>query len=139
MAYQVTVQYPNGQQLTFKFEKDTVYFGRNEGNDIRLAHSYISGRHFMIQQQRGAFFVQAVGSTNGTLVNGQQLEAQTPQPLHLGDVIQVGPLEIRLEPIVEATIIEKLPSAVVRRPELPPPAPPTVYQEVPEDEPSPMW
>lgn len=166
MAYQVTVQYPNGQQLTFKFEKDSVYFGRLEGNDIRLAHSYVSSRHFMIQQQRGSFFVQDIGSTNGTLVNGQLLEPQTPHAVGLSDVIQVGPLEIRLEPIVDATVIERTPSRIAQTPpeaELPAPAatrppPPlpraaagrqdsafdraaarTSYEEVPADSPSPMW
>lgn len=116
MAYQIIVHYPNGQQLNFKFEQDTVYFGRLEGNDIRLAHSYVSGRHFMVQQRGSSFYVSDVGSTNGTLVNGQQIEAQTPQPLGLGDVIQVGPLEIRVEPIVEATVIEKTPSRLFNAP-----------------------
>jgi predicted component of type VI protein secretion system len=161
MAYQIIVHYPNGQQLNFKFEQDTVYFGRLEGNDIRLAHSYVSGRHFMVQQRGSSFFVSDVGSTNGTLVNGQLIEAQTPQPLGLGDVIQVGPLEIRVEPIVEATVIEKTPSRLMPttgaaaaaagpRPGGPAPIPPspstpsgiaarTQFEDVPPDAPSPMW
>ena len=108
MAFQVTVQYPNGQMLTFPFEKNEVYCGRAQGNDIRLAHSFVSSRHLRIRQQDGRFYVEDVGSTNGTLLNGQTLEANIPQPITPEDAIQLGSLEIRLAPIVEATIIERI-------------------------------
>jgi predicted component of type VI protein secretion system len=108
MAFQVTVQYPNGQLLTFPFEKNEVYCGRAQGNDIRLAHSFVSSRHFRIRQQESRFYVEDVGSTNGTLLNGQNIEAHIPQPITPDDVIQLGSLEIRVASIVEATIIERI-------------------------------
>lgn len=108
MAFQITVTYPNGQVLTFPFEKHEVYCGRAQGNDIRLAHSFVSSRHFRVRQQDGRFFVEDVGSTNGTLLNGQTMEPHIPQSFTPDDRIQVGTLEIRLAPIVEATIIERI-------------------------------
>ena len=108
MAFQVTVTYPNGQVLTFPFEKHEIYCGRAEGNDIRLAHGFVSSRHFRIRQQDGRCFVEDVGSTNGTVFNGQAMEAHIPQPLTPDDRIQVGTLEIRLQPVVDATIIERI-------------------------------
>ena len=142
MAFQVTVTYPNGQVLTFPFEKHEVYCGRAQGNDIRLAHGFVSSRHFRIRQQDGRFFVEDVGSTNGTLLNGQAMEAHIPQSLTPDDRIQVGTLEIRLAPIVEATIIERIsrpfPSGdealrLASRPAAAAVTPPE------SDEPAPLW
>lgn len=142
MAFQVTVQYPNGQVLTFPFEKHEVYCGRAQGNDIRLAHSFVSSRHFRIRQQDGRYFVEDVGSTNGTLLNGQSIEAHIPQPITPDDTIQLGSLEIRLAPIVEATIIERISRPLPAGPEAERLAsrPSAVPVEGPEDDaPAPLW
>jgi predicted component of type VI protein secretion system len=142
MAFQITVQYPNGQLLTFPFEKQEVYCGRAQGNDIRLAHSFVSSRHFRIRQQDGRYFVEDVGSTNGTLLNGQSIEAHVPQPFTPDDAIQLGSLEIRLSPIVEATIIERISRPLPTAPEMERLAsrPSAVPVEGPEgDGPAPLW
>jgi predicted component of type VI protein secretion system len=142
MAFQVTVQYPNGQVLTFPFEKQEVYCGRAQGNDIRLAHSFVSSRHFRIRQQEGRYFVEDVGSTNGTLLNGQTIEAHVPQPITPDDTIQLGSLEIRLSTIVEATIIERISRPLPSGPEAERLAsrPSAMPVEGPvDDEPAPLW
>jgi predicted component of type VI protein secretion system len=142
MAFQVTVQYPNGQVLTFPFEKHEIYCGRAQGNDIRLAHSFVSSRHFRIRQQDGRYFVEDVGSTNGTLLNGQTMEAHIPQPITPDDAIQLGSLEIRLSPIVEATIIERISKPLPAGPEMDRLAsrPAAMPVEGPaDDEPAPLW
>jgi hypothetical protein len=142
MAFQVTVQYPNGQVLTFPFEKHEVYCGRAQGNDIRLAHSFVSSRHFRIRQQEGRFFVEDVGSTNGTLLNGQPIEAHIPQPITPDDAIQLGSLEIRIASIVEATIIERISRPLPAGPEAERLAsrPSAAPVEGPSgDEPAPLW
>lgn len=109
MTFQVILSYPGGDNQTFRFDKDTVYIGRREGNDIQLAFPFVSGRHCMIQVQRGTFFIQDLGSTNGTLVNGQLLQPQTPQRLGPTDKVQIGSLEVRVDMIQDATIIEPVP------------------------------
>lgn len=150
MAYQVLVRYPNGQQLDFQFDKDVVVIGRVDGCDVRLAHTFVSSRHLRIQRQAGRFFVQDLGSTNGTLLNGAPLEARVPQALNPGEAIQLGSLEIFVEPIVDATVIERTPQAP-SRPEpdaqegktLNEPAglprPRAVSTDIPLDAPAPMW
>ncbi|HVS01990.1 MAG TPA: FHA domain-containing protein [Thermoanaerobaculia bacterium] len=139
MSFQLSIRYPNGQVVNFPFEKDEVYCGRAQGNDIRLAHGFVSTRHFRIWQRNGRFFVEDVGSTNGTLLNGQALEAHVPQVMGPDDVIQVGSLEVRLDPIVDATVIERVSRPLpVGEPHVPPTARPRV--EAPDDDaPAPMW
>ena len=141
MSHQIIVRYPNGQVLTFPFDKEEIYCGRSDENQIRLAHSFVSSRHIRLERQGNAFQVRDLGSTNGTLLNGEPLEANIPQPLRTGDTIQVGSLEILLEPVADATIIEKLPKPL-------PPAEPVATRtrsgRIPASapltgEPSPMW
>lgn len=146
MAYQVLVRYPDGQQLDFQFDKDVVVVGRVDGCDIRLQHSFVSSRHLRIQRQGGSYFVQDLGSTNGTNLNGSALQPRVPQALEAGDRIQLGTLEILVDPIVDATIIERTPSPAPREvtdrtmAELPgAPRPRAVSTEIPIDAPAPMW
>ena len=109
MTFMLHIKFPNGKNQSYQFEKETVYLGRRDGNDVKLAFPFVSGRHCSIQYHEGHFFVQDLGATNGTMVNGQTLEPNVPQPVRPGDVVQIGALEIRLEPIQDATIIESVP------------------------------
>ena len=138
MTFQVTIQYPDGRREALRFQKDTVYLGRRRGNDIQLGFPFVSGRHCLFRSQNNRIYVQDLGSTNGTMINGQTLEPQTPQLLHPNDVIQIGTLEIRVEPIPEATIIESVPDLAEPRPA----ASRTVTDRAPAESaggPSAMW
>lgn len=61
--------------------------GRKHENDIQLNDLTVSGRHALIIVKDDAVFVEDLGSTNGTLVNGNHIvHAQ----LQHGNVIQIG-------------------------------------------------
>lgn len=113
MSIQVTIRFPNGNVQTYTFEKNKIFIGRRDGNDIKLPFPYVSGRHVMIQAGAGKFYAQDLGSTNGTLLNGTQLSPHELVPLRESDMIQIGPLEIFVETIQEATIIEQVPDEFV--------------------------
>jgi len=51
---------------------------------------YISRNHFVIYTERGRFYIQDVGSKNGTWLNGRPIKGLNPQPLKHGDVITVA-------------------------------------------------
>ena len=70
--------------------------GREGENDIPLARDeFSSGRHARFEPRRDGVWVEDVGSTNGTYVNGVRLTS--PKKLSSGDVIRVGETDLRFE------------------------------------------
>ena len=63
--------------------------GRAGGADIALAgDSFVSSRHARFWTEAGGLWVEDLGSTNGTTVNGRTVSARTA--LAPGDRVQVG-------------------------------------------------
>ena len=72
----------------YPLDKDTISIGRKHDNDIQLNDLTVSGRHAMIiNTQPEQVFVEDLGSTNGTLVNGNHVKKIA---LKHGDVVQMG-------------------------------------------------
>ncbi|GAB4537613.1 MAG: hypothetical protein Kow0063_24580 [Anaerolineae bacterium] len=64
-----------------------------------LAMEYgVSREHAAIVGRGGSIMVEDLGSTNGTLLNGERLDPYMPEPLRHGDQLQLGRLliEVRL-------------------------------------------
>jgi pSer/pThr/pTyr-binding forkhead associated (FHA) protein len=57
----------------------------------------VSRQHAKIRHQGGRFFVEDLGSTNGTFVNEQRLPPRLPHPLQAGDKLRLGRLEMTVE------------------------------------------
>ena len=68
--------------------------GRDPGADIVVDDPEVSGRHARISWQDGAFRIEDLASTNGTLVNGQPV---CRGPLHHDDVLKLGRTLLRFE------------------------------------------
>lgn len=68
-------------------DKDSISIGRKHGNDIQLNDLTVSGRHSLITVMGGNTYVDDLGSTNGTLLNGTRIAKSV---LKHGDIIQVG-------------------------------------------------
>jgi hypothetical protein len=69
--------------------------GRGAGNTIVLADRGISAQHARLVQRGGRWWVEDLGSTNGTWVNGRRVERALA--LAPGDVLQVARTVLRLE------------------------------------------
>ncbi len=70
--------------------------GRGEQNDLCLdGDEYSSARHARLEPRSDGVWIEDVGSTNGTYVNGVRLT----RPLRLapGDVIRIGETDLRFE------------------------------------------
>ena len=75
-------------------DRDWLVIGRGRGADVVVAEATISRAHAAIGFEEGAFFVQDLGSTNGTLVNGTREEKRA---LADGDEIQMGKLLLQIK------------------------------------------
>ncbi len=69
--------------------------GRDPGNDVVLRDDFASVRHAVVSQDGEGWWVEDVGSTNGTFVNGERLTHRAP--LHFGDELEVGRVRMRFE------------------------------------------
>jgi FHA domain len=71
--------------------------GRGRNNDIALPEDdYASNRHARFEPRRDGVWVEDIGSTNGTFVNGIRLTRD--RRLIPGDVVRVGETDLRYEP-----------------------------------------
>jgi len=71
-----------------------VIVGRSPSADIVIGASYVSARHARFSLMGQNLFVEDLGSTNGTTVNGFSIT--DPVALNDGDVVMVGDVSIRV-------------------------------------------
>ena len=69
--------------------------GRTTGNVIRLEEDSVSGRHAALHFDGGRWWVEDLGSTNGTYVNEARVTGRAP--LRPGDVVQFGLIAARFQ------------------------------------------
>ncbi|MGE3854860.1 MAG: FHA domain-containing protein, partial [Planctomycetota bacterium] len=71
-----------------------VTIGRRPDNVIPLPQPDLSGQHARFEMIDGVPVVQDMGSRNGTMVNGEKLEARVIRPLRAGDLVDLASLGI---------------------------------------------
>ncbi|HET7479841.1 MAG TPA: FHA domain-containing protein [Rubrobacteraceae bacterium] len=80
----------------FPIDSGTTSLGRSSASDIVLkSDDFASGKHAMLTRHGGLLYVEDVGSTNGTFVNGRKTVGATP--LRSGDKVKVGSTTFRYE------------------------------------------
>ena len=81
----------------FTLDSHPLTIGRAVNNDVSMPDDeYASGRHARFEPRRDGIYVEDVGSTNGTFVNGIRLTRE--RKLTPGDVVRVGETDLRFEP-----------------------------------------
>ena len=74
----------------------STVIGRDPASGIRLdGDEYASARHARLDPDADRVWVEDLGSTNGTFVNGERVSKR--RSLSRGDVVRVGETELRLE------------------------------------------
>jgi pSer/pThr/pTyr-binding forkhead associated (FHA) protein len=69
--------------------------GRDGDSDLALGEDeFASSRHARIEPRADGVWIEDLGSTNGTFVNGERVTAERLSP---GDVLRIGQTELRLE------------------------------------------
>jgi hypothetical protein len=69
--------------------------GRSPGSDIRIDDPFASSAHARIFPRGQFMYIEDMGSTNGTFLNGRQL--RSPQQLKVADTIRIGDTEYRYQ------------------------------------------
>jgi pSer/pThr/pTyr-binding forkhead associated (FHA) protein len=68
--------------------------GRAAACSITLEDTYVSQHHARFTERDGAWYVEDLGSTNGTYVNDRRVTQ--PTPVHAGDVVRLGKTVLEL-------------------------------------------
>jgi hypothetical protein len=80
----------------FELNSAQLTIGRGNQNDIPIAtDEYASARHARFEPRQDGVWVQDLGSTNGTFLNGARLDR--PRRLANGDIVRVGETDLRYE------------------------------------------
>jgi predicted component of type VI protein secretion system len=70
--------------------------GAEAGNDVVLTDPLISSRHARLSWDGVGWWLEDLGSTNGTLVNGQRIAAHAAQKIAAGARVQLGDMVFEL-------------------------------------------
>ena len=84
---------PSGQRIALGDRPVTI--GRMSECTVPLNDQNVSRRHAEIRPGRGAYVVNDLGSTNGTMVNGTRIAGE--QHLSDGDILSFGSTYVRFE------------------------------------------
>jgi hypothetical protein len=80
----------------YELNSSQLTIGRGRQNDIALPEDeYASARHARFEPRQDGVWVQDLGSTNGTYLNGARLEH--PRRLTSGDIVRIGDTDLRYE------------------------------------------
>ena len=107
------------KEITLTKERTTI--GRKPHNDIQIDNLAVSGEHAVIVTILNDSFLEDLGSTNGTLVNGAPIKKHFLQP---NDVIELGKYKLKYineAPKAAAADFEK--TMVLRPGTMPKPSP----------------
>ncbi len=85
----------DGEGRAFEIDAAAVTVGRGHANDIPLDDEFASTQHARLEARKDGVWVEDVGSTNGTVVNGARIDG--PRKLAPGDVIRIGDTDFRFE------------------------------------------
>jgi len=69
--------------------------GRAPANTVHLPDTFASNHHALLTLRTGRWWLEDRGSSNGTTLNGQLLQA--PTVVSAGDIIGVGRVELKVE------------------------------------------
>ena len=99
----------------YPIDKERVTIGRKPHNDIQIENLAVSGEHACIVTILNDSFLEDLGSTNGTVVNGNPLKKHI---LQSNDVIEIGKYKLKYvseTPTTGRTTIDEFEKTMVMR------------------------
>jgi pSer/pThr/pTyr-binding forkhead associated (FHA) protein len=113
----------DGQVLKeFTLSKERTLIGRKAHNDIQIDNLAVSGEHAAIITILNDSFIEDLGSTNGTMVNGKPIKKHF---LQNNDVVEIGKHKLKYfnDAPQQATAADFEKTMIIRNPTKPAPTP----------------
>jgi pSer/pThr/pTyr-binding forkhead associated (FHA) protein len=85
----------NQAGLAADLASGVIMIGRGADCELILEDDYVSTRHARVVSTPNGIYIEDLGSTNGTYVNGQRITA--PTTITLADTVRIGKTILRLE------------------------------------------
>lgn len=85
---EISLAASNGGQETLRFAADVVTIGRHPSCEWMIADDTVSSRHARLRFQQDHWWLEDLGSRNGTFLNGEPLTA--PAVLAKSDQVRCG-------------------------------------------------
>ena len=99
-------------------DEETTVLGRQNDSTVCLTGKNVSRHHAQILRRGSGYFIEDMGSSNGTFLNGQKLNAYSPQSFTDEDRIQIGSYVFRLSTAPSVEMKSPSPDAVPSEPNL---------------------
>src|SRR3954470_8327381 len=93
MSALITLKGPNPGRR-FPLDDRCTIIGRQPDVAVYLESLAVSRHHAQVVREEGGLFVEDIGSSHGTFVNGHRIAGRVP--LAEGDTLQIGPYELAL-------------------------------------------
>lgn len=119
----------------FPLDKERITIGRKAQNDVQIENLAVSSEHACIVTILNDSFLEDLGSTNGTLVNGNPIKKHI---LQNNDLIEIGKYKLKYVndgPVAAQPSGEDFERTMVLRPAAAPPRPAASPTPVPVEEP----
>ena len=83
----------------FALDKEVILVGRSPEKDVRIRDDAVSRKHLKIFSGESCYFIEDLKTKNGTMINGEPLDAGFARLITENDHIQLGSTVIRLDGI----------------------------------------
>lgn len=87
--YLIVTTEVNKEPVIYPLRGDVISVGRSTSNDIVIVEPELSRQHFRLTRSKYGYTIQDLGSTNGTIVNGEAV-TDKPHQLYNTDLITIG-------------------------------------------------
>jgi len=90
----ISILYPEESRQTVQIPENGLLIGRSQDCDLCLADEFVSAKHCKIFFENEKLFIEDQGSTNGTFIDGAQVEEKSS--LEPEQKIQIGITELKI-------------------------------------------